>query len=280
MSEAGRRHEPKAPVRARAEVSGFQPVDPAALQRLTAAKYGDPPSGWGPALRRRLGYYTPEEVYESVLDRLVATGCRWLDVGGGRNPLPANRALAQELSQRATLVGVDPDPAIQENPFAHVRVQGRVEELEAAEFDVITARMVVEHVANPGTFVKALRRLCARDGVVVIYTVNRWAPVSIASLLIPFSFHQRIINFLWGPGRETFPVEYRMNTRGELSALMRGAGFEETTFTYLDDCRTFGRFQFANRLELLLWKSLKALGLRYPESCLLGVYRRVDDLKA
>lgn len=263
----------------RADFERFRAVDTAALQRLTAAKYGDPP-GWGPAIRRRFGYYTPEEVYESVLERLITTGCRWLDVGGGRDPLPANRPLAKELSQRATLVGVDPDPAIQENPYAQVRVQGRVEDMETSEFDVITARMVVEHVGDPGAFAGALRRLCARNGVVVLYTVNKWAPVSIVSSLIPFRFHQRIINFLWGPGRETFPVEYRMNTRGDLSAVMRNAGFEESTFTYLDDCRTLGRFQFGNRLELLLWKSLNAIGLRYPETCLLGVYRRADDLNA
>ena len=263
----------------RADFERFRAVDTAALQRLTAAKYGDPP-GWGPGIRRRFGYYTPEEVYESVLERLITTGCRWLDVGGGRDPLPANRPLAKELSQRATLVGVDPDPAIQENPYAQVRVQGRVEDMETSEFDVITARMVVEHVGDPGAFAGALRRLCARNGVVVLYTVNKWAPVSIVSSLIPFRFHQRIINFLWGPGRETFPVEYRMNTRGDLSAVMRNAGFEESTFTYLDDCRTLGRFQFGNRLELLLWKSLNAIGLRYPETCLLGVYRRADDLNA
>jgi hypothetical protein len=206
-------------------------------------------------------------VYESVLDRLITVGCRWLDVGCGRDPLPGNRPLAEELSERCSaFVGVDPDPAIHENAYAHRRVQGRVEEMEESEFDVITARMVVEHVSDPRAFVNALRRLC------VPYTVNRWAPVSIASSLIPFAFHQRIINFLWGTGRETFPVEYRMNTRGELAALMREAGFEESTFTYLDDCRTLGRFQFGNRLELLLWKCLKAIGLHYPETCLLGVY--------
>jgi len=266
---------------ARAEFERFRPVDPAVLKRLTADKYGDPPTGWGPATRRRFGYYTPEEVYESVLDRLIGAGCRWLDVGCGRDPLPGNRSLAKELSERCgTLVGVDPDPAIHENPYAHVRVQGRVDEMEVSEFDVITARMVVEHVPDPGVFVTTLRRLCARNGVVVIYTVNKWAPVSIVSSLIPFPFHQRIINFLWGTGRETFPVEYRMNTRGDLSALMRDAGFEEATFAYLDDCRTFGRFQFANLLELLLWKGLNAIRLPYPETCLLGVYRRADDLNA
>jgi 2-polyprenyl-3-methyl-5-hydroxy-6-metoxy-1,4-benzoquinol methylase len=276
ISSTGRRHD--ADSRSRAEFERFRPVDPAVLQRLSSTKYGDPPSGWGPATRRRFGYYTPEEVYESVLERLITAGCRWLDVGCGREPLPGNPPLAKELSARcSTLVGVDPDPAIHENLYAHRRVQGRVEQMDKSEFDVITARMVVEHVSDPRAFVKALRRLCGPNGAVVIYTVNRWAPVSIASSLIPFSFHQSIINFLWGTGRETFPVEYRMNTRGDLAVLMREAGFQEGTFTYLDDCRTFGRFRLGNLLELLVWKVLNTIGLHYPETCLLGIYRRADQ---
>jgi len=244
---------------ARAEFERFRPVDPAVLKRLTADKYGDPPTGWGPATRRRFGYYTPEEVYESVLDRLIGAGCRWLDVGCGRDPLPGNRSLAKELSERCgTLVGVDPDPAIHENPYAHVRVQGRVDEMEVSEFDVITARMVVEHVPDPGVFVTTLRRLCARNGVVVIYTVNKWAPVSIVSSLIPFPFHQRIINFLWGTGRETFPVEFERDRVAEEVRVLERVLVLEEKVVHLPElalrARCLRRFGRALRVRMRLRK--------------------------
>lgn len=255
----------------------LRPLDPAALERTAAAKYGSPPDGWRPAIRDQFGYYTPDDVYESVVDRLVKPGCRWLDVGCGRNVFPWNPSLAEGLSKRcSTLVGVDPDPTIQQNPTVQVRVQKRLEEFEPGEgFDVITARMVIEHVPDPVAFASNLKRLTAPHGVVVLYTVNKWSPVSIASWLVPFALHSRLISFFWGTGREAFPVEYRMNTRRALTRVMREQDFEERSFEYLDDCRTLSRFRWGSRAELLLWKIFKAVGLHYPETCLLGVYQRL-----
>lgn len=231
-------------------------------------------------MRLRVGYFTPDDVYESLLDRLIKPDCRWLDVGCGRDILPTNSGLAEKLSKRCgTLVGVDPDPTASENAFVHERVKKPLEEVDSTcPFDVVTARMVVEHVQDPARFVASLRRLCAPGGLVVIYTVNKRSPVSVLSWLIPFVFHRHITALLWGRKEdESFPVEYRMNTRRELSPLMRDAGFEERNFEYLDDCRTFGRFRLGTRIELLLWRALKAIGLRYPETCLLAVYQRADQ---
>jgi len=252
-------------------------VDVAALSRTASLKYGDPPSGWAPAMRMRFGYFTPDDVYESIVERLVTPGCRWLDVGCGRDVFPTNPPLAAELSSRCgTLVGVDPDATIQENPFVHRRVQSPLEDFAPEQpFDVITARMVVEHVQNPAAFVDQLRRLAASNGTVVLFTVNKWAPISVASWLIPFSLHHRIKAMVWGTlEKDTFPVEYRMNTRGALRALMQDAGFRERHFQYLDDCRTLANFRWGGRAELVLWKALNSIGLHYPETCLLGIYQR------
>lgn len=255
-------------------------IDAASLRRTAAAKYGDPPPGWAPAMRARFGYFTPDDVYESLVDKLVTPGCRWLDVGCGRDVFPTNRGLARELSRRsATLVGVDPDATIQENPFVHMRVQAPLESFDTTEtFDVITARMVVEHVQDPEAFVGQLRRLCAPHGLAVIYTINKWAPVSMLSWLIPFSLHHPVKAMLWGTQeKDTFPVEYRMNTRRTLSSLMQRGGFREQHFEYLDDLRTLARFRWTSRAELVVWKSLKAVRLHYPETCLLAVYQRTDE---
>jgi ubiquinone/menaquinone biosynthesis C-methylase UbiE len=228
-------------------------------------------------MRMRFGYFTPDDVYEAVVERLVTPGCRWLDVGCGRDVFPTNRALAKELSTRCgTLVGVDPDATIQENPFVHRRVQAMLEDFQPEQgFDLITARMVVEHVQNPDAFVEQLQRLSAPGGLVVLYTVNKWAPVSIASWLVPFALHHRVKAVLWGTEeKDTFPVEYKMNTRRTLRRLLGRASFSEREFEYLDDCRTFGRFRVAGRAEVLGWKFLNSIGLHYPETCLLAVYQR------
>jgi hypothetical protein len=48
----------------------------------------------------------------------------------------------------------------------------------------------------------------------------------------------------------------------------------EAAFVRLDDCRTFARFRSLSELELQAMRSCRALGLPYPEHCLLGIYRK------
>ncbi|MBM3960376.1 MAG: hypothetical protein FJ306_00505, partial [Planctomycetes bacterium] len=95
--------------------------DAAALRQMVALRYGPPGQrGWGPTLRDAYGYVTPDDVYEALVAGLVAPGMRWLDVGCGRELFPNNPTLAASLSRRcARLVGVDPDPTLQENPWVH-----------------------------------------------------------------------------------------------------------------------------------------------------------------
>lgn len=248
------------------------------LGRVFRQKYGDPATaGWGPRTRFRFGYFTPDEYYEAVVSELITPGCSWIDAGGGRDLFPYNRPLAVELAGRChRLVAVDPSDTIEENRFATERVRARLEDFECSEpFDLATLRMVAEHVETPEAFVAALARLVKPQGLAVVYTVNKWAPISIVSKFTPFSIHHRIKSILWSTEeRDTFPVAYRMNTRRRLRALFHGAGFREQHFEYLDDCRTFHRFRALNYLELSAWRLLQAAGIRYPENCLLGVYQK------
>jgi hypothetical protein len=93
---------------------------------------------------------------------------------------------------------------------------------------------------------------------------------------VPFRLHHLPKRFLWHSAeKDTFPVAYLMNTRRALCQVFERHGFREAGFAYLDDCRTFGRFRVMQILELALWRFLHALGMRYPENCLLGVYERV-----
>ena len=90
--------------------------------------------------------------------------------------------------------------------------------------------------------------------------------------LLPFWLHQPIKRLLWRTAAaDTFPTRFEMNTRRRLASLLGDAGFDEARFGYLDDCRTLGRFRLGLWAELWLWRILRAIGLRYPENCLLGV---------
>jgi 2-polyprenyl-3-methyl-5-hydroxy-6-metoxy-1,4-benzoquinol methylase len=249
------------------------------LSVVAMEKYGDlAQAGWGPRLRRRFGYYTPDDYYEAALNKLAGPETRWLDVGCGREILPFSPAASRALSARVkSLTGVDPSDNIDDNPYLHHRAKCMLEDFYSDEpFDLISLRMVVEHVTDPPAAAGALARLCRIGGRVLIYTVDKYSPVSLVSAATPIAFHHRVKGFLWGgEERDTFPTAYLMNTRGRLASLMSAAGFEEEHFCTLSDTRTTNRFYVLNVVELALWRACRAVGLDYPEKCLLGVYRRV-----
>jgi hypothetical protein len=236
--------------------------------------------GWGPRLRQRFRHFSPDDVYESLVAKLVGPDSVWLDVGCGRNLFPDNPRLSRLLADRARLlVGVDPDITIEENPYVHQRVRSTINEVRPDRvYTLLTLRMVAEHIADPRSALKAVAALTAPRGKVVVYTVNRWAPITLISALVPFRFHHHAKRLLWRTeSKDTFPVFYRMNTRSKLARLFGMAGFREVYFNYLADCRVFSRFRLLHFLNLGFWRLLKAFGLTYPETCLLGVYERVGQ---
>jgi 2-polyprenyl-3-methyl-5-hydroxy-6-metoxy-1,4-benzoquinol methylase len=246
------------------------------LDAVFQDKYGQADAiGWNPARRQRAGYYLPADLFEATVARYVTPGCAWLDVGGGRQIFPENPILASRLVARSgAVVAVDPDPNVLENPFVHERHQVLLEDFQSDQkFDLATLRMVVEHVEHPERFVRSLRRLMKPGGTVIVFTVDKWAPLSMLSALTPFRLHHPLKRFFWGgEERDTFPVQYRMNTRTDLRNMFVQEGFRESAFVFLDDLSTFAAFRVLGALELRLWSAWRRLGRPYPERCLLGVY--------
>ena len=255
----------------------IQPTPADLLENFRVRHPVTDPLGWGPRLRRRFDYFTPDEYYETVVAKLVRPGSRWLDVGCGRNVFPSNPRLVANLAARCgLLMGVDPDPTIRENPHIHERFEGCVEDIPADRtFDVVTLRMVAEHIARPSETISALARVTRPGARIVIYTVDRWSPVPLITKMVPFRLHHVFKRLLWGSERkDTFPVVYAMNSRTTLAQLLGAGGFHESYFAILDDCRTLARFRASLWLELTCRRTLHQLGLYYPERCLLGVYDR------
>jgi SAM-dependent methyltransferase len=246
------------------------------LADLYHLKHGDlAAAGWSVRQRSRFGYFLPDDWYEALIYRFVTPQTHWLDVGGGASLFPHNSNLAAKLAGVcALLVGVDPSPNIQLNPFVFERAQCLIEDFRTEHrFDLITLRMVAEHITDPHTAVHALQRLLRPGGRIVVYTVNIRTPIALLARLVPFRLHHPIKKLFWGgEDKDTFPVAYKMNTRKQLTQLFEQAGLHEELFLYLDDCSAFGLFRTLSWLELLAWRSCRWLGMSYPENCLLGVY--------
>jgi 2-polyprenyl-6-hydroxyphenyl methylase/3-demethylubiquinone-9 3-methyltransferase len=97
-----------------------------------------------------------------------------LDVGCGAG------LLTEPLARLgAEVTGLDASPELIAVAREHARALGlevdyRAGELEALEeqFDLITCMEVIEHVADPAAFVKALAKRLAPDGLLVMSTPN------------------------------------------------------------------------------------------------------------
>lgn len=253
--------------------------DEAALHQMFHLRYGkDGELGWGPRLRQDYDYYTPDDYYEALVAGLIAPGSHWLDIGCGRELFASNHQLSRSLQQRcARLVGLDPDPTLQENPWVHEKIALAIDAFEGdASFDVVTMRMVAEHIAEPEACVARIAAALKPGGIAVIYTVFGFSPIPLLTRLAPMGLRHVVKSWLWGTQpKDTFPTCFGMNTRSKLVRLFAGVSMSEHSFVRLDDCRTFARFRAMNEVELGARTLCRALGVPYPEHCLLGIYQKV-----
>lgn len=252
--------------------------DAKALRQMFHLRYGPEATlGWGPRQRRAYGYHTPDDVYEALVAGTVAPGLAWLDVGCGRDLFPNHPGLAETLSKRcARLVGVDPDPTLQENRWVHEKVALGIDAYDGGgAFDLVTLRMVAEHIADPMACVRSVGRALRPGGLAIVYTVFAGSPMPLLTRLAPMGLRHVVKSWLWGTQpKDTFPTCFRMNTRSALQRQFAAIGMQEAAFLRLDDCRTFARFRWLNEMELRLMRLCRAVGLPHPEHCLLGVYRK------
>lgn len=248
------------------------------LRSVFQTKYGpDNELDWGPRTRRSFRYHNPDDWYEALVESLVTSGSRWLDVGCGRDIFPSNKRLAEELSSRCKLlVGTDPDLTILENPFLHEKQTATIEQFShESKFDLITLRMVAEHIEDPTSAVAALAKLASEKATIVIYTVNKYSPVPLITNLVPFSARHVIKQFIWGTEeKDTFPTAFKLNSRKDLTRYATENGLREELFIRIDDCRSLARWRTTLILELGLRRALNAAGLRYPEQCLIAAYSK------
>ena len=233
--------------------------------------------GWGPSGRLAQNYFFPDDHYEALVSRFVRPGCSWLDVGAGRDTFPSHPELARELCSRAGYVaGVDPDDNIKENPFVTERFQGMIEDFQTdRRFDLITMRMVAEHITDPTRTIGKIADLLKPGGHLIVLTPHKWAPMSVVATLVPFWLHNPMKRLIWRTeARDTFPTAYRLNTHADLSGHAARCGLTEAYFSLVDDCSVTIRYRVLNWLELRTRRLLNAIGAHHPEVCILAIYRR------
>ena len=175
-----------------------------------------------------------QQRYWKVLEEVIEPGVDWLDLGCGWQitqewaaSLEQQRALASRANRFA---GIDLDAGMSKHPLLDDRVFGSGESLPFVEscFDVVTANMVVEHLADPVRVFSEIRRVLRPGGRFVFHTPNkRYYTVWMASLA-PEWLKNRVARLLDDrPEEDIFPTFYRANTPEAVRRQLGPAGLED-----------------------------------------------------
>jgi len=78
--------------------------------------------------------------------------------------------------------------------------------------------------------------------------------------------------FWGGEEKDTFPVQYKMNSKIELNKLFFDHDFKSMDFRYIDDVSLTISMKYLNYIEMIFWRLFNSLGIRYPENNILAVY--------
>jgi 2-polyprenyl-6-hydroxyphenyl methylase/3-demethylubiquinone-9 3-methyltransferase len=162
-------------------------IDPAEVERFSriAAEWWDPKGKFAPLHRFnpvRLGFIREQALYHFARDgaqRRPFEGLRLLDIGCGGG------LLSEPMSRVGFAVtGVDASERNIGTASTHAAEQGLVidyrastaEDLLAAgegPFDLILNMEVIEHVADPGEYLRTCARLMKPGGLMIVATLNR-----------------------------------------------------------------------------------------------------------
>jgi len=136
--------------------------------------------------------------------RARAPGGPVLDAGCGSGYGTAS--LAESLSP---VVGVDrvrPDPSFRHVGAGFVRADVEALPLVPESFDMVLSFQVIEHLRDPGPYLRELARVVRRDGTVLVTTPNRLT----SDGMNPFHVHEYVADELAERLREQFAhVEMR-----------------------------------------------------------------------
>lgn len=179
------------------------------------------------------GLRNAQFAYFELLKARLSSHTLWLDIGCGRRLFPdwMPRAEEEEAALKArlnTTFGIDADVlSLRDNQFVQHRFVGDCCSLPFADasFDLLTANMVVEHVAQPRALLSEVYRVLKPNGIFLFHTPNALSYATLMARLVPEALKVRLIGFLENrKAEDVFLTFYRLNAPRRILELARNTG--------------------------------------------------------
>jgi ubiquinone/menaquinone biosynthesis C-methylase UbiE len=233
-------------------------------------------------LERRLapGVQYAQSTYEDSLFACVEPGCEWLDLGCGHTLLPEWRASAERTitGLPARLVGVDPDrSSLRGHRTIRLRVCADGGSLPFADgqFDLVTANMVVEHLADPEKQFREVWRVLAPRGRFLFHTPNGTGYPTLLARTVPDLVRGVLARLIEGRAEgDRFRTYYLANTPSRIGALAVTTGFAVGRIDLIRSSAMLPRITPLAAAELLFLRAMAAPPLSWLRPNLIAVLRK------
>jgi len=153
--------------------------------------------------------YTPRWIiYEEMLKRSVGPETDWVDIGCGKND-----NVAEHGPRAKSAVGVDVVDHPHRTGAPFLQADTDTIPLPSGCADLVTMRMVVEHLERvPEDFAEPIR-LLRPGGTLIVLTTNAWSPVIVLPRLLPDGLKRAIIRSVYGAEEhDVFRTHHRFNS--------------------------------------------------------------------
>ncbi len=208
------------------------------------------------------GVVSSQNVYADAVRAQVNANSRWLDLGCGHSVFPDWIGGQHELVARPELVvGMDYSlESLRQHDTIRRLAAGDTTQLpfRSGAFNLITANMVFEHLADPAGALREMHRILEPGGRLIFHTPNwRHFPVFAASL-VPDGLKRKLV--LLSEGRaeaDVFPTFYRINTARNVERFATLAAFDIEEFRKVNTSSTGDLLLYGPFLPfVLLWRRL------------------------
>ena len=226
-------------------------------------------------------------LYAETLESILPRATSWLDLGCGHQVLP-DWVPADRISRLAaglSIVGADGDLAsLRQHTGIALKVAANIERLPLADrsFDLVTANMVLEHVATPGGVFAEVSRVLRPGGRFVLHTPNVQGYTTMLARTIPGGLRPRVAGILQGRRPEdVYPTHYRANSLSTLRALAAASSLQELDLRTVASSAQLFRVPVAGWLENQWLRLIARNSLSRLRPCIIGVFakRSVDPVR-